>query len=447
MVYRTMTIDYEFLQNLVKEGKLIEALRCAVALMQGGSPGINVWFELANICLQLGERKMGIDGLTASGREYADGGNVDGLKDFVARLYDRDSRRIRHRMMPVPPLPATADEKDLAALKLDKDFLLAEAGKILTAADETAKLEKTMQERQSPVPYFPLFSSLSRENFLELAACFGPRRFYRDEIIIRQGEPARDLHLIASGEVKVFIAEKLQDEAGRTAQMSFKNIATLGPGTFIGEMGIVAKTPRSASVQATSNGMLLSAQIEAIEELAAKIPEVADIIVAYCEVRLLENVMAASPVLLPIDTRERAEALRLFDRIYAPAGDVIIHEGEAAKGIYIIVSGEAGVTKMATMLPVISGRDSQTGSMIYITTLTSGDVAGEISTVMKKPATATVHAITDVTLLFLPKDRFMQFTKAYPGVFQKLYEIVSSREDDIAKILRSSPSPADDLLV
>ncbi len=448
------TIDYSYLQNLLRQENLLEALRCAVALMTA-SRSTKIWFELSHICLLLGEKQCGIDGLAACARQYAEegnlpmaivairtideaGGNTGDLKRFVAELYGRESKRLRHRAMPIPPLPVTVEEKDLMALDLDREFLLVEAKKVLAVAKETAKLENGLQEKKPPLPYFPLFSSLTVDNFQQLAECFTPRRFYRDETIIRQGEPARDFFLIASGEVKVFVADRSLTEAGRTTQMKFKNIANLGPGTFIGEMGIVARVPRSASAQAICDGILLVAPIEAIEELSSKIPQVADVIVAYCEVRLLENVMTTSPILLPIDSQQRAEALKFFRRLFVPAGETIIREGEPAKGIYVIVSGEAGVTKMAAELPASGERESLTSAMIYLTTLVAGDVVGEISTIMKKPATATVHAVTDTTLLFLPAERFLEFTRTYPEVFQRLYEIVVRREEEIADILRSS---------
>jgi CRP-like cAMP-binding protein len=421
-----MTIDYDHLQDLIKEGKVLEALRTAVALFQENTSNVNLWYEVANLCLQLDDRNTGIAGLEGAGREYAENGNLPmaivcarsieeaggdaaNLKRHVANLFGEGSRRVRNRAMPVPPLPSSLEDK-LLGLRPEKDFLLAEASRALSLADASARMAVDMRSVHPPVPYFPMFGSLSEENFIELMGCFAPRRFYRDELLIKQGDEASDFHLIARGELKIFIAEKIHDDKGRTQQMTFKHVATLGPGTFVGEMGIVARTPRSANVQAASNGMLLSAGLESIESLASKIPEVADIIVAYCEVRLLENVMSASPILAPIeDESEKATALKFFERLYVPAGEVLIREGQQPRGIYVI----------------------------DITTLTSGDIVGEISTVMKKPATASVHAITDASLLHLSREKFLEFTKTYPEVFQKVYEIVASREDDIEKILSS----------
>jgi len=459
-----MTIDYDQLQELIKEGKLIEALRMGLALFRDNTSNVNLWFEVANLCLQLDDRKTGVEGLIGAGRELAENGNLPmaivcirtieeagedagELTRHVSALFGKDSNRVRNRAMPVPPLPSTVDEATLAQVKGDKAALLAGAARVLMQADEGAKLASAMRSVHPPVPYFPLFGMLSADNFTQLVSCFSPKRFYRDELLIKQGDASSDFYLVARGEVKVFIAEKIQDEGGMTQQMRFKHVATLGPGTFVGEMGIVARTPRSANVQAVSGGTLLGASLESIEKLAAEIPEVADIIVAYCEVRLLENVMAASPILLPIESEdERAAALRHFERLYVPSGNIIIREGQPASGIYVVVSGEVGVTKLGAPPDGVSLKDSQTGKMIFITALSSGDIVGEISTVMKKPATATVHAITDTSLLFLPKERFMEFTKTYPGVFQRIYEIVESREEDIAKILSTKAAPGDDLL-
>lgn len=447
-----MTVDYEYLQQLINSGKKIEALRCAVALMQKGSPSCNLWFELSMACLEIGERDAGMEGLIESGKQFARTGNLpmalvalriveeqkgdsEDLKNLIVQLYQKGSQRIRHTTMPVPPLPVTISEKELEAIPLDRNRLIEEAKRVLVATKEAINLERSIQEKEPFLPFFPLFSSLQGENFIELASCFVPKRFSANEIIIKQGDWPDEFYLIASGEVKIFTHGKAEDSQGKTSQMSLKHIATLGPGAFIGEMGIVAKAPRSATVQGVTSGFLLATPIEKIENLAGKIPEIAEIIVAFCEVRLMENVLSGSAVFLPIEPQKRDSALEFFDRLFIPAGEVLIQEGESAKGIYIIVSGEAAVVKTKVPNINLDEKHSDNPSLIYITTLKSGDVAGEISTIMKKPATATVYAITDLSLLFLPANRFLEFTRAYPASFQKLYEVVALREEEIQNML------------
>jgi glucose-6-phosphate 1-dehydrogenase len=63
-------------------------------------------------------------------------------------------------------------------------------------------------------------------------AAFGP-----GQVIVRQGDPAREMYLICRGQVEVL------DGAGRT-------IGTLKDGDFFGEIGLLLSTPRTATVRA-----------------------------------------------------------------------------------------------------------------------------------------------------------------------------------------------------
>ena len=71
-----------------------------------------------------------------------------------------------------------------------------------------------------------------------------PANFY----IIEQGEPAVALYLLLSGTVNVL----REDEVGNLTQL-----ATLGPGTFVGETGIAYGQPRNAHVVAAKNATCL----------------------------------------------------------------------------------------------------------------------------------------------------------------------------------------------
>lgn len=66
-------------------------------------------------------------------------------------------------------------------------------------------------------------------------------------IVIREGAPADYAYLIQSGRMQVFV-NTLDGEV---------EIATLGPGQFIGEMALMSKSPRTASVRALEDSNLI----------------------------------------------------------------------------------------------------------------------------------------------------------------------------------------------
>jgi CRP/FNR family transcriptional regulator, cyclic AMP receptor protein len=65
------------------------------------------------------------------------------------------------------------------------------------------------------------------------------RSFKQGEIIFREGDPATDLYVVKSGRVDIATGNRL--------------LATLGENGIFGEMALIDKTPRSATVTAATD--------------------------------------------------------------------------------------------------------------------------------------------------------------------------------------------------
>jgi CRP-like cAMP-binding protein len=434
------------MMQLRRDGRPEEALRVALAFLSENATDHYAWYCAASLCIELGGAKVGFAGLNSVGEELAESGNLpmalacireiddaggdsSELTGLVSIVYGKGSIRLKDRLMPPPPLPGPIDEEKLGNFRLEKSFLVQEADRLMSSASESARLAREMGSHPD-VPYFAMFGALEPAGFMRLVSVFTVSRFSRGDVLMEQGKPSDTLLLLARGEVGVYVEVPGKDR---------NELAVLGPGTLLGEMGMVARTPRSATVEAQTDGIGLSAPIDVIEAIADDIPEVGDVIVKFCEIRLLENLMTVSAILNPLGPADRSRVVALFDRQYMDPGEVAITQGDEGKGIFLVVNGE---------MAVLREPDQKAGKAetIYLTTLKAGDVFGEISTVMKKPATATVKAVTGTALLFLPRDRFMKLTKAFPSIFQKVYEISSQREEEIARISESKATPGNDLI-
>lgn len=86
-------------------------------------------------------------------------------------------------------------------------------------------------------------------------------RFAPGEAVVRQGDPADRFYIITRGEAEVL----QRDAAGREA-----HLRTLGPGQFFGEIGLLAHTPRTATVRATSALEVLVLDREAFRGLVER---------------------------------------------------------------------------------------------------------------------------------------------------------------------------------
>jgi len=93
--------------------------------------------------------------------------------------------------------------------------------------------------------------------------------------------------------------------------------------------------------------------------------------------------LANVPLFRACSKQDLRRIARLADYDTCTAGDVLVREGRRGNELYVIVSGEADVT-----------RDGDT-----VATLKAGDYFGELAVLQPAPRTATVTATTDIEML------------------------------------------------
>ena len=94
----------------------------------------------------------------------------------------------------------------------------------------------------------PLFEMLSNQELEYVAELSRPRRYSAGQVVFEEGELGDSLYVIVSGEVEV-----IRRDAGGDSKV----IATLGPPEFFGEMSLIDKEYRSASIRAKTDAELL----------------------------------------------------------------------------------------------------------------------------------------------------------------------------------------------
>ena len=84
----------------------------------------------------------------------------------------------------------------------------------------------------------PLFASASKAELAEIASIADEIDLPADKTLITEGDSGREFFALIDGTADV--------------ERGGKSIAKLGPGDFFGEIALIAKTPRNATIKTTS---------------------------------------------------------------------------------------------------------------------------------------------------------------------------------------------------
>jgi CRP-like cAMP-binding protein len=123
-----------------------------------------------------------------------------------------------------------------------------------------------------------LFEGLSRKELTQISKSAREVEFEAGSAIVKEGEEGVGFHLILSGRAKVSVR-------GRARK-------TLGPGKFFGELSLIDRGPRTATVTAETNVRTLSLVSWEFLPLVEKMPGIArKLLVEMC--RRLREVEAA----------------------------------------------------------------------------------------------------------------------------------------------------------
>ena len=253
----------------------------------------------------------------------------------------------------------------------------------------------------------PLFSRLEREAFLAVIPKLDLRWVTAGEAIVVEGDEADVMYVVVQGQVNV-----LRGEAAPGAQP----LAVLGEGSFFGEMALVARAPRLATVVASKDGLLFAISQAALLELQAQHPSIRQVVDEFFRERLLANLLAVSPLLRPLGPEQKRRLAERFLLHSFPSGTVILEQGQPGRGLLVLLRGSCEVRHVTA-----------TGEELTYPSLHEGDLFGEISLLFDLPCTATVRAEGRAEVLELPRDVFKALVLPHPSVKALIEKVARER--------------------
>lgn len=130
-------------------------------------------------------------------------------------------------------------------------------------------------ERVTVLRTVELFAGTPGRVLAALAEIAGEVEVSPGEIVLREGDFGQTLFVVMAGEL--------------VAERQGRHLATLGPGSVVGEFAVFVPEPRSATVRALTSSRLMSIGKEAVDELLLDYPEVAFSIIAALVRRFQER--------------------------------------------------------------------------------------------------------------------------------------------------------------
>jgi len=238
---------------------------------------------------------------------------------------------------------------------------------------------------------FSLIAQLSDSEGVEFIQQGALESFKKGAPIVKQGDVGDRFYLILQGHVSVH----LQTKDGQTMQ-----VTSLAPGDFFGEYACIYKLPRSASVDAMEDTLLLSFSGFSITMLMEVSIEAGEELLQVIQTRMVQSMSHGHPAFLELAQEDRkwlSEESTILE-----LNDSKPLDTDAMHHCCVILHGSITVTWQH------DGHEKQ-----Y--TLNQFDMFGSVHAALTLPHDAILMPSDHCLLCCIPSFIFQSFTSAYPN--------------------------------
>lgn len=308
----------------------------------------------------------------------------------------------------------------------DLEGIRARAQEKAQARPAPARLPPQLRTEESSLPEIPLFSDLPREAFVELLVRMKMREVPAGGVVVREGDAGTAFFVVSSGRFRV----TRTNDQGRPVVL-----ARLQEGAFFGEMAMLQRTARTATVTAEVDSQVLEISRDVLDRVIKAHPTVADVLASFQRQRLLATIMASHELFRPFSPTDRRSLMEKFKARVFPAETRILEEGDAPSGLYIILYGAARVSA------------HQGFEDVELARIGPGDMFGEMSLLTNEPTSATVVTVAETMVIRLSKGRFQEVMMTHPHVLEVVARISEQRQQENDDKLGLDLSPQAAILV
>jgi CRP-like cAMP-binding protein/Zn-dependent protease len=241
------------------------------------------------------------------------------------------------------------------------------------------RLEKPWRvEAAELIDSLPLFEEVTEEVLNDLAGRVRLRSIGSGQPVVRQGDRPDAFYVVRQG-----LLEVIEEDPERGTE---RTLGTLGRGESFGELGLLERAPRTATVRAAEPSEVFQVDKGTFDQLLADMADVPDFtptLQAAAELRSLAPFAHLDPAGI-------SELLEHGSWLMIPAGETVVREGEIGDAFYAIQSGQVEVVRDGERVRILG----------------PGGFFGEVALLLDVPRTATVRAVTAVRAFRLDREGF-----------------------------------------
>jgi cAMP-dependent protein kinase regulator len=174
-----------------------------------------------------------------------------------------------------------------------------------------------------------LFKTIDEEQFQEVVNAMAEKEVTEGETIITQGGIGDYFYVVETGALDVFVS--------RNGSAPVK-VIDYGPNGSFGELALMYNSPRSATVVATTKGVLWALDRVTFRRILMENTSK--------KRRMYEGFLEELPLLTSLESYERHKIADALETVTFNEGDVVIKQGDAGDCFFIVESGKAKVTQL-----------------------------------------------------------------------------------------------------
>ncbi|MFP2930202.1 cyclic nucleotide-binding domain-containing protein [Pyxidicoccus sp. 3LG] len=208
-------------------------------------------------------------------------------------------------------------------------------------------------------------------------------------------------------------------------------VGQLGAGEFFGELALLTGAPRTASVVAVEDAVVLELSQTGGREAWTSYGVEGEKLEQAARERLLADALRSNPLLSSLSPELREQLGAAFVPCTVKAGETLLTRGKPGDALYVLLRGECEVF-----------HTHEDGRQSTLAKLGEGALFGEISLLRSRLATATVRTTTPCTLLKLEREVFEKTFLSQPNLRGALVRLGLERLKKTLQVM-AEPAPSD----